>query len=89
MRTTDISAFSPGFWRIGKKICAFADSERHLGHILKLESQWLACDGTRLGKSGTGFRIIGVFPDTESAKKAVEAASLLTSAPISRAAGTM
>jgi len=61
---------------MGKKFCAFADSERHLGHIFKFESQWLACDGTRLGESGTGFRIIGVFPNIESAKKAVEIASI-------------
>ena len=61
---------------MGKKVCAFSDSERHLGHILKFESQWLACDGTRLGESRIGFRIIGVFPDMESAKRAVELASI-------------
>ena len=61
---------------MGKKFCAFADSERHLGHILKIESQWLACDGTHLGERGIGFRIIGIFPDMESAKKAVEFASI-------------
>jgi hypothetical protein len=89
MRNTNISAFSMGFWRTGKKICAFANSERHLGHILKLETQWLACDGTRLAESGSGFRIIGVFPDPDSAKRAVEAASFLALAATPGTAGTM
>ncbi|HEX4134388.1 MAG TPA: hypothetical protein VHY84_07265 [Bryobacteraceae bacterium] len=51
---------------------AFADSERHLGHILKVESVWIAFDGTHLGEDGQGFQLIGVFPDPDSAKIAVE-----------------
>jgi hypothetical protein len=72
MHKANIAENSTGLWRMGKNFCAFADSERHLGHILKIESQWLACDGTHLGERGIGFRIIGIFPDIESAKKAVE-----------------
>ena len=82
MYKTNITKNSTGCWRIDKEFCAFADSERHLGHILKIESQWLACDGTRLGESGTGFRIIGIFPDIESAKKAVEFASMIGTAAV-------
>jgi len=65
-----------GYWRVGGKACAFADSERHLGHILKVDSQWLAWDGTRLGESGIGFRLIGAFTDISSARIAVEFASI-------------
>ena len=61
---------------MSENVCAFADSERHLGHILKVESGWVAFDGTRLGESGQGFRVIGTFPDLDSAKIAVEFASL-------------
>ena len=57
-------------------VCALADSERHLGHIFKVESLWVAFDGTRLAENGVGFRIIGAFPDVDSAKTAVEFASL-------------
>jgi hypothetical protein len=73
-----VNAF--GFWRMGREVCAFADSERHLGHILKVESQWLAYDGTHVGESGIGFLIIGAFPDIHSAKAAVELASIRTPA---------
>jgi hypothetical protein len=65
-----------GCWRMSANVCAFADSERHLGHILKIGSVWVAFDGTRLEENSTGFRIIGTFPDVDSAKIAVEFASL-------------
>jgi hypothetical protein len=61
---------------MGENVCAFADSERHLGHIVKVESLWIGFDGTRLAENNVGFRIIGAFPDIDSAKLAVEFASL-------------
>jgi hypothetical protein len=67
---------SRGLWQISEDVCAYADSERHLGHILKIESVWIAFDGTRPGENGSSFRLIGTFPDIESAKIAVEFASL-------------
>ena len=72
---------------MSEEVCAFADSERHLGHILKLESGWLACDATRLGESGIGFWIIGVFPDIESATRAVELACVRPRARAEAAGG--
>jgi hypothetical protein len=66
-------------WQIGDDVCALADSERHLGHILKAESQWIAYDGTCLGENGIGFRLIGIFPDIKSAKVAVELATVCVS----------
>jgi hypothetical protein len=76
-----------GRWRMGRGLCAFADSERHLGHILKAEWQWVAYDGTRLSEGGIGFRIIGTFPDMDSAKVAVEFVSIPTTALIRGSAG--
>jgi hypothetical protein len=61
---------------MSENVGAFTDSERHLGHILKVESVWVAFDGTRLGEKGQDFRVIGTFPDPDSAKIAVEFASL-------------
>jgi hypothetical protein len=80
MLQADARANAFGHWRMGRRVCAFADHERHLGHILLCESQWLAFDGTRLGESGIGFRLIGVFPDINSARIAVELATIRTSA---------
>jgi hypothetical protein len=65
---------------MSENVCAFADADRHLGHILKVDSVWVAFDGTRLGANGIGFRVIGTFPDVDSAKIAVEFASLRVSA---------
>jgi hypothetical protein len=78
-----------GTWRISEKVCALADSERHLGHILKFGSQWLACDATRVGESGSGLWIIGIFPDIASAKSAVELASVRMTAGPRGATGVM
>jgi hypothetical protein len=77
-----------GCWRVSGDVCAFADSERHLGHVLKVESLWIAFDGTHLAESGMGFRIIGTFSDLASAKTAVEFATLFTTALTHGAAGS-
>jgi hypothetical protein len=79
MHETNAAPNSLPCWRIGENVCALADSERHLGHILQVESQWIAYDGTRLGEGGVGFRLIGTFPDMNSAKVAVEFATLCIS----------
>jgi hypothetical protein len=74
-------------WRIGDDVCALADSERHLGHILRIESQWIAFDGTRLSECGVGFQVIGTFPDMKSAKIAVEFATICNREAKGAAAG--
>jgi hypothetical protein len=76
MHETNTAANTLARWQIHETVCALSDSERHLGHILKGGSRWIAYDGTRLGESGTGFRIIGTFPDMKSAKIAVELATI-------------
>jgi hypothetical protein len=80
MFQTKIAPDFLGRWRMEEYVCALADSERHLGHIFKVESIWVAFDATRLADNGTGFRMIGEFSDLDSAKIAVEFASLCMSA---------
>jgi hypothetical protein len=46
-----------GKWRDSRSICCLADAERHLGHIVRAGSCWLAFDATH---------------GNESAKRAVE-----------------
>ncbi len=84
---TSGAANSLPYWRIGEDVCALADSERHLGHILKVESQWIAFDGTRLSDCGVGFQVIGTFPDMKSAKIAVEFATICNREAKGTAAG--
>jgi len=74
MNTTPNNPLAPA-WRNSNEICALADGERHLGHILKIGERWYAFDGTRLDEESGGFRRLGSFPTVESAKGAVETAS--------------
>jgi hypothetical protein len=76
MNQTIDGAHSWGNWRSSGDVWALADCERHLGHVIRVEAQWVAYDGTRLSESGVGFRIIGAFPDIDSARIAVELASI-------------
>jgi hypothetical protein len=59
-------------WRISQYICAFHDSERHLGHVVKVD-KWCAFDATHLNPQNDGIRYLGDFCDLEAAKAAVEA----------------
>jgi hypothetical protein len=59
-------------WRNSDAICALADGERHLGHILKIGDHWHAFDGTRMNAEMNGFRPAGCFVSIAAAKAAVE-----------------
>lgn len=59
-------------WRDSSTICSLADAERHLGHIIRAGSYWLAFDATHFNDTGTGFRLLGCCPDIAAAKQAVE-----------------
>jgi hypothetical protein len=87
MHEANAAAHSLPCWQIDDNVCALADFERHLGHILRVESQWIAYDGTCLAETGVGFRLIGIFPDMKSAKIAVELATVCISAAKGAAAG--
>jgi hypothetical protein len=48
---------------MSENVCAFADSERHFSHILKIESERVAFDGTHLGgREQLGFSGCRHFP---------------------------
>jgi hypothetical protein len=58
-------------WRISEHICALADDERHLGHVVKTD-RWLAFDATKLNTAENGFRYLGSFVNVTAAREAVE-----------------
>lgn len=68
------SSFKPARpeWRNSNSICALADWERHLGHILKIGGRWHAFDATRFNDDLNGFRVLGSFAGMNAAKEAVE-----------------
>jgi hypothetical protein len=81
-----IPAAAPS-WHDSPFICAIADSERHLGHVIK-EEQWHAYDATHASLSSTGFLYLGAYDDLETAKTVVETATnCLGKVRISRASG--
>jgi hypothetical protein len=61
-------------WRDSPSVCALADDQRHLGHILRVGDSWLAFDATHSDVAGTGFRFLGSWMNTALAKCAVEVA---------------
>jgi len=58
-------------WRNSEHIGAFADSERHLGHVIKTE-KWHAYDATHPNQASNGFKYLGPFVDLTAAMQAVE-----------------
>jgi hypothetical protein len=62
----------PARWRDSPSICALADPERHLGHVVKAGTCWLAFDATHFDGTHTGFRFFGSWMSKASTKQAVE-----------------
>jgi hypothetical protein len=62
---------SAPFWRSSGDICAFADDERHLGHVIRTD-QWQAFDATKSNDAGDGFHYLGSYADVNAAREAVE-----------------
>ena len=61
-------------WRNSNDICALADGERHLGHIVQIDGRWYAFDATHFNEDSDGFRSLQSFASMASAKEAVELA---------------
>jgi len=61
-------------WRNSNSVCALADGERHLGHIVKIGSSWHAFDATHFDEERNGFRSLGTYASLMAAKGAVEQA---------------
>jgi hypothetical protein len=74
-------------WRDSEHICALADDDRHLGHVINNMDGWHACDGTKLDSNGTGFKYLGRFDRAVEAKHAVDL-SVSRSGHLTRAAGS-
>ena len=52
-------------------VCALADEERHLGHIMLIGGRWHAFDATHFNDESNGFRSLGTFASVEAAKESV------------------
>jgi hypothetical protein len=64
-------------WRNSGHICALSDSERHIGHVVKIGGRWHAYDAMHSNEAGNGFRSLGTFVAAETARGAVEQSYLL------------
>jgi hypothetical protein len=60
-------------WQDSDVICALADTDRHLGHLIKLE-HWYAYDATRADETSRTFKCLGAFDNLASAKQILELA---------------
>lgn len=58
-------------WSNSKFVCALADSDRHLGHVIK-DEKWHAYDATHLNEASQGFKYLGAFVAAAAGRRAVE-----------------
>lgn len=58
-------------WQNSDYICALADDDRHLGHVINRDG-WDAYDGTKLDSNAAGFKYLGRFETISEAKEKVE-----------------
>jgi hypothetical protein len=65
-------------WYDSPNICALADSERHLGHAVRVDNHWVAYDAMHSNPDSSGFRIIGTFQTIAAAKDAIESSAHAT-----------
>jgi hypothetical protein len=72
-------------WRDSEFVCALADTDRHLGHLVKTK-KWHAYDATHSNEASTGFKYLGAFVNVAAAKQAVDSsvAATLKATPSSR-----
>jgi hypothetical protein len=80
----DIGEFRAAAWRDSSSVCALADGQRHLGHIVRAGNCWLAFDATRSNSMGTGFRLIGSWMNIAVAKRALEQVLIRDCSAVSR-----
>ena len=62
-------------WRNSSNVCAYANEDRHLGHIVRTGEGWIAFDATHSTTEGNAFRPLGFFRTSEDARQAVECAT--------------
>lgn len=71
-RHSGLCTGEPLVWRNSYHICVLSDSERHIGHMVRIGGRWHAFDATHSNAAGDGFRSAGTFVAAESARNAVE-----------------
>jgi len=71
----------PSGWRNADTVCALNDSERHLGHVLRVAQRWHAFDATRFNEGENGFLFLGSYSSLTSAKQAVNKAITVNAPP--------
>ncbi|HXJ38804.1 MAG TPA: hypothetical protein VNH18_05970 [Bryobacteraceae bacterium] len=64
-------------WHVSPSVCALNDRERHLGHLINVNGNWIAFDGTRPDEWSSGFRRIGIFDQLQAAMTALEETALV------------
>ena len=58
-------------WRDSETVCALADDERHLGHVVLTNGLWFAFDATHFNEKSNGYRLVGSFISLSTAKEAL------------------
>jgi len=71
---TRTARFNAAIWRDSPSVCALADDQRHLGHIVRAGNIWLAFDATHFSGTSSGFCLLGSWTNIALAKCAVELA---------------
>src|SRR3954463_1839612 len=74
-------------WFTSRGVCAYADRDRHLGHIVRAGEGWIAFDATHVNTQGNAFRPLGFFRSMATAKEAVQTATDRQSKPLMDALG--
>jgi hypothetical protein len=62
----------PLVWHNSYGFCALVDDERHLGHVIRIDKEWSAFDGTHLTADSTGFVLLGTSRNLSKAKELIE-----------------
>jgi hypothetical protein len=84
---TNRAAMHGVIWYESDSVCAVANAERHLGHVVVTAEGWIAYDGTHSNPAGDGFNELGCFGDVMEAKAAVEEALGFRREPWERQSG--
>jgi hypothetical protein len=67
-----VNSTGPLVWRNSYGFCALVDDERHLGHVVRIDKEWCAFDGTHLNADCAGFVLIGTSRSLSGARELIE-----------------
>ncbi len=75
LRDMDYISTAEGSWRDSELVCALADTDRHLGHLIR-NDHWYAYDATQWDDASKGFKCLCTFVELTAAKQILELAVL-------------